>query len=196
LSLKPEHKSDGIHVTAFVLFANLRDSPALLGLPQVATYRLVENTMSDTASPLPRLNTADAAIYLLRRHGIRVAKSTLKQWAWRGGGPEFQKSGPHRLYPVARLDVWAEQRLTPVVASTSELTNLLTIGRDPVPELVQKPAQAALPAIGRQPVQEAVPVAARSKRDQVPVRSPPPPRSRTLAMSDALEEAPEDKPRR
>jgi hypothetical protein len=82
--------------------------------------------MSDTASPLPRLNTADAVAYLLTRHGIRVAASTMKQWAWRGGGPEFQKSGPHRLYPVERLDVWVKRRLTPVVASTSELTSLLT----------------------------------------------------------------------
>ena len=49
-----------------------------------------------------------------------------KAWAWRGGGPEFQKSGSRRLYPVERLNLWAEQRLTPVVASTSELTGLLT----------------------------------------------------------------------
>ena len=87
--------------------------------------------MSDTASHPPRLNAADAVNYLLTRHGIRVAKSTMKQWAWRGGGPGFQKSGPHRLYTHERLDVWAEQRLTLVVASTSELTSLLTIGRDP-----------------------------------------------------------------
>ena len=82
--------------------------------------------MSDTASPLPRLNTTDAVNYLLTRHGIRVAESTMKQWAWRGGGPEFQKSGPHRLYPIERLDVWVKQRLTPVVASTSELSLLTT----------------------------------------------------------------------
>lgn len=81
----------------------------------------MSNTASLTALPPPRLNTSDAVNYLLTRHGIRVAESTMKQWAWRGGGPEFQKSGPHRLYPVERLNVWAEQRLTPVVASTSEL---------------------------------------------------------------------------
>ena len=82
--------------------------------------------MRDTASHPPRLNTSDAVNYLLTRHGIRVAQSTMKTWASRGGGPEFQKSGPHRLYPVERLDVWVKQRLTPVVASTSELTSLLT----------------------------------------------------------------------
>jgi len=82
--------------------------------------------MSDTASPLPRLNTTDAVNYLLTRHGIRVAESTMKTWASRGGGPEFQKSGPRRLYPVERLDLWVKQRLTPVVASTSELSLLTT----------------------------------------------------------------------
>jgi hypothetical protein len=96
--------------------------------------------MSDTASPPPRLNTTDAVNYLLTRYGIRVAESTMKQWAWRGGGPEFQKSGPHRLYTPERLDVWAEQRLTPIVASSSELTSPLTISRDPVQEVVQGPA--------------------------------------------------------
>ena len=78
--------------------------------------------MTDTISNLPRLNAADAAKYLLAQHGIPVAKSTLKQWAWRGGGPAFQKSGQRRLYPIEQLDAWAEKRLTRVVASTSELS--------------------------------------------------------------------------
>jgi hypothetical protein len=72
----------------------------------------------------PRLVAGDAIRYLLEHHGIPVAKSTLKTWAWRGGGPGYQKSGPRRLYPVEQLDEWAKQRLSPVVASTSELTSL------------------------------------------------------------------------
>ena len=82
--------------------------------------------MNAIASSPPRLGTPAAVTYLFERHGIRVAESTMKTWASRGGGPEFQKSGPHRLYTPERLDVWAEHRLTPVVASTSELTSLLT----------------------------------------------------------------------
>ena len=82
--------------------------------------------MNAIASSPPRLGTRAAIIYLFEQHGIRVAQSTMKTWASRGGGPEFQKSGSHRLYPVERLDVWVKQRLTPVVASTSELTSLLT----------------------------------------------------------------------
>ena len=95
--------------------------------------------MSDLALSPPRLNTPDAVNHLLTRHGIRVAESTMKTWASRGGGPEFQKSGPHRLYPVERLNVWAEQRLTPVVATTSELTSLLTTDiHDVAPDTVAK----------------------------------------------------------
>jgi hypothetical protein len=86
----------------------------------------------------PRLVAGDAIRYLLEQHGIPVAKSTLKTWAWRGGGPGYQKSGPRRLYPVDQLDEWAKQRLSPVVASTSELTSLLTIG-----DSVQEPAHVA-----------------------------------------------------
>ena len=81
--------------------------------------------MNAIASSPPRLGTRAAVIYLFEQHGIRVAQSTMKTWASRGGGPEFQKSGPHRLYPVERLDVWVKH-LTPVVASASELTSLLT----------------------------------------------------------------------
>ena len=76
--------------------------------------------MTEIAS-LPRLSAADAAKYLLAQHGIPVAKSTLKQWAWKGGGPAFQKSGLRRLYPIDQLDTWAAKRLTRVVTSTSEL---------------------------------------------------------------------------
>jgi hypothetical protein len=82
--------------------------------------------MNNIASSPPRLGTPAAVTYLFEQHGIRVAQSTMKTWASRGGGPEFQKSGPHRLYPVERLNLWAEQRLTPVVSSASELTSLLT----------------------------------------------------------------------
>lgn len=82
--------------------------------------------MNNIASYPPRLGTPAAVTYLFEQHGIRVAQSTMKTWASRGGGPEFQKSGPHRLYPVERLNLWAEQRLTPVVSSASELTSLLT----------------------------------------------------------------------
>jgi hypothetical protein len=139
--------------------------------------------MNDTTSPLPRLNTAGAVNYLLTRHGIPVAKSTLKQWAWRGGGPEFQKSGPHRLYTPQRLDVWAEQRLTPVVASTSELASLLTTGRGPVQGLERGPAHVV--GVG----------SARGRHKQAPARSTPPPRARSLAGPNAQEEALEDKPR-
>jgi hypothetical protein len=112
---------------------------------------------TDIASRPPRLGTADAVDYLREEHGISVAPSSLKTWAWRGGGPEFQKCGPRRLYPVEQLDAWAKRRLSPIVTSTSELTTL--IGRDPV--------QGPAPAVGV------------GKAKQAPARSTPSPRPRS-----------------
>ena len=66
-----------------------------------------------------------------------------------GVGPEFQKSGPHRLYTPERLDVWVEQRLTPVVASprtaalaaTQQLKGL-------TPYIPRRASRAAPPSTG------------------------------------------------
>jgi len=77
--------------------------------------------MLDMENLPPRLRRADAAEYLLRRHGISVAVATLAGWACRGGGPAFQKDGIWPTYPIAELDRWALARLSPVVRSTSEL---------------------------------------------------------------------------
>jgi hypothetical protein len=99
----------------------------------------------------PRLVAGDAIRYLLEQHGIPVAKATLKTWAWRGGGPGYQKSGPRRLYPVEQLDEWAKRRLSPVVASTSELTSLPTIG-GPVQEAAHGARPAPLPRLAKSTV--------------------------------------------
>lgn len=73
-------------------------------------------------SPLPpRLRRNAVPEYLLTKYGIEVSKQTLSTWAYRGGGPRFQKYGNRVLYPVDELDAWAVKRLGPVVSSTSEL---------------------------------------------------------------------------
>jgi hypothetical protein len=61
--------------------------------------------------------------YLYRRHGIRVAVTTLAKWAVSGDGPPFQKDGKWPVYPLSSLDDWAERRLSPVGGSKSELAD-------------------------------------------------------------------------
>jgi hypothetical protein len=137
------------------------------GIPAAMAADIASRLTTETSSRPPRFGSADAVDYLYEKHGVATTEATLKTWAWRGGGPAFQKCGPRRLYPIEQLDAWAKQRLTPVVASTSQLTSLLMIGCDPAQALVQEPA----------------PVVGVGKAKQVPARSTPPPRRRKAAST-------------
>jgi hypothetical protein len=77
--------------------------------------------MLDLENLPPSLRRRDAAEYLFRRHGIKLAPATFAWLATRGGGPRFQKDGAWPIYPIKELDAWAAKRLSPLVASTSEL---------------------------------------------------------------------------
>lgn len=68
----------------------------------------------------PRLRRSEVPDYLLKHHGIPIAKNTLNKWATTGGGPKFQYSGRIPLYSPKHLDEWAEDRLSKPMASTSE----------------------------------------------------------------------------
>lgn len=67
----------------------------------------------------PRLRRSEVPDYLLRKHGIPIAPSTLAKMATIGGGPAMQHSGRIPLYHVADLDAWAVARLTAPATSTS-----------------------------------------------------------------------------
>jgi hypothetical protein len=69
----------------------------------------------------PRLRRPAAAEYLWRKHGVKVAPTSLAKLACTGGGPPFQKDGPWATYPVLGLDEYAKKRLSRLVCSTSEL---------------------------------------------------------------------------
>ncbi|MGZ2381761.1 hypothetical protein [Rhizobium brockwellii] len=79
---------------------------------------MTENTATPTARP--RLRRSDVPAYLASTHGIDVAVSTLATWATVGGGPAMQYSGRIPLYPITELDLWATERLSKTVRSTSE----------------------------------------------------------------------------
>lgn len=68
----------------------------------------------------PRLRRSEVPDYLLRKHGIPVALSTLAKMATVGGGPAMQHAGRIPLYHVNDLDAWAAKRLSAPVHSTSE----------------------------------------------------------------------------
>lgn len=69
----------------------------------------------------PRLNTEEAAEYLLIACGLKVAATTLAKLRCVGGGPVFQKFSRFPLYTRQALDDWALSKTSPVVGSTSEL---------------------------------------------------------------------------
>ncbi|WP_273792125.1 hypothetical protein [Brucella anthropi] len=68
----------------------------------------------------PRLRRKDVPEYLRSKHGIDIAYKTLEKLASVGGGPAMQYNGRIPLYSKDDLDVWAIERLSPTVRSTSE----------------------------------------------------------------------------
>lgn len=74
----------------------------------------------------------DAVALALDDAGFPTSSATLATMASRGGGPKYRKYGRFPLYRWGDALQWAQARLGPAVASTSEL--------DTAP---REPAQAA-----------------------------------------------------
>jgi hypothetical protein len=71
------------------------------------------------------LRRAEAAAYLLEKHGIQRKPATLAKLAVLGGGPVFRRAGRVPLYSPADLDEFAAKITSAPVHSTSELRNRL-----------------------------------------------------------------------
>jgi hypothetical protein len=67
-----------------------------------------------------QLLTRDKAAKALTEAGYPTSPKTLATKATRGGGPPYQKFGPRPLYRWGAALAWAEGRLGPEIASTSE----------------------------------------------------------------------------
>lgn len=67
------------------------------------------------------LRPEQAAAYLTDRYGT-ISRNYLAKLATTGKGPQFQRWGKYRVYTRAALDAWAASRMSPEVASTSELS--------------------------------------------------------------------------
>lgn len=72
----------------------------------------------------PRLSSREASQYLRDEWGVQISAGHLKNLAQTGEGPLFEKDGRFRTYQPKNLDVYAEDRLSPLVRSTSELAVL------------------------------------------------------------------------
>ena len=68
------------------------------------------------------LSRREASEYLERKHGVKLAPATLATLACLGTGPPFRKDGRRPIYAPAELDRYADQRLSPLIRSSSELT--------------------------------------------------------------------------
>jgi hypothetical protein len=87
---------------------------------------LLMNVISPQSPAFPNyLRRVDAARYIQDTYGIPCQAPTLAKYACLGGGPVFRKAGKFPIYSRDDLDAWAEQRLSKLVHSTSEL-----IGRE------------------------------------------------------------------
>jgi hypothetical protein len=81
----------------------------------------VECPSRQLPSPERRVRRKEAARYLGDVWGIPTSPKTLAKLAVTGGGPLYRKAGRVPLYEVAALDEFARTKLSPLVASTSEL---------------------------------------------------------------------------
>jgi hypothetical protein len=67
------------------------------------------------------LRRNEAAAYIRDRYRLPCADKYLAKLAVTGGGPRFRKASRWPIYDIADLDAWAKARISPKVASTSEL---------------------------------------------------------------------------
>lgn len=68
----------------------------------------------------PRLRRSEVPAYLMEKHGIPIAVTTLNKLASIGGGPLMTYAGRIPLYHVDDLDAWARERLSAPVRSTAD----------------------------------------------------------------------------
>jgi hypothetical protein len=66
------------------------------------------------------LRRAEAATYVAKRYGFPCSRQWLAKLAVIGGGPLFRKAGRFPIYKPSDLDTWAQSRIGPEQASTSD----------------------------------------------------------------------------
>ena len=68
------------------------------------------------------LRRTEAAAYVTATYGIPCSPKTLAKIACvASDGPPFRLAGRFPLYPTSGLDIWAKNKIGPLVRSTSEV---------------------------------------------------------------------------
>lgn len=67
------------------------------------------------------LRRDEASAYIRDNYRLPCSEKYLAKLAVSGGGPLFRKASRFPIYEKADLDSWAQARISPKVASTSEL---------------------------------------------------------------------------
>lgn len=80
---------------------------------------------TDSPDSLPAgrmLRRTEAATYVKETYGIPCSPKTLAKLACvSSDGPPFRLAGRFPLYPTSGLDAWAQNKIGPLVRSTSEV---------------------------------------------------------------------------
>ncbi|MBN9435572.1 hypothetical protein [Bosea sp. (in: a-proteobacteria)] len=72
-------------------------------------------------NPNTPLRRDEASAYIRDQYRLSCSEKYLAKLAVVGGGPLFRKASRFPIYDKADLDSWAQARISPKVASTSEL---------------------------------------------------------------------------
>ena len=85
------------------------------------TNRQPENHNSETIlPPSPLLDTSSSAVFLKATFGVPCEAKTLAKLRCVGGGPKFRRFGRLIRYDRQELELWARNRLSQPLRSTSD----------------------------------------------------------------------------
>lgn len=65
--------------------------------------------------------TEESAYYLTEIRGLKTSPKSLRTAISRGGSPKFFRFGRKIVYTKTELDLWAESKLSPLMANSSQV---------------------------------------------------------------------------
>jgi len=88
----------------------------------------MESIQKEAVNPERLLRRTEAANYITETYGIPCSPKTLAKLACVSSeGPPFRMPGRIPLYPIPGLDAWAQNKIGPLVRSTSELRRVAEV---------------------------------------------------------------------